>query len=260
MPEMPFQCASTRQSSTNPPIATDGWRKTTASARQRHSVFQDAKTVIGTPTGWPRRASSARHREARQSGSAGKQPRTNLRSQAGHGAPRPRSAQGGKVARRQRGEDGQKRPVERFSGAWTARGRVGGKKSLLGRPERSLGRGCRAHGAPRSWLPPCLKSASSPPRPTPPRAQHPPRHLSRQLISKRGKPRRLGRGMIARTAAPSFGLACAAARCIGARFQVARLRSLPQSRKATTTRPCSSAPRCRAVPCEAGGWRRLSSC
>src|SRR5690625_1978873 len=77
----------------------------------------------------------------------------------------------------------------------------------------------------------------------------------------RDKPRRSGRGRIARTAQPSlflgFSVEFAAARCTGARWKSARRRSLKRNRTATTARLSSSASGCRAVPCAAGDWRRL---
>ncbi|KXS54995.1 MAG: hypothetical protein AWU57_591 [Marinobacter sp. T13-3] len=77
----------------------------------------------------------------------------------------------------------------------------------------------------------------------------------------RDKPRRSGRGRIARTAQPSlslgFSVGFAAARCTGARWKSARRRSLKRNRTATTARLSSSASGCRAVPSAAGDWRRL---
>lgn len=74
----------------------------------------------------------------------------------------------------------------------------------------------------------------------------------------RGKPRRSGRGRIARTAKPSlvFSGVSAAARCTGARWRSAPRRSLLRSRTATRVRPSSSVFRCRAAPGAASGWRR----
>lgn len=77
----------------------------------------------------------------------------------------------------------------------------------------------------------------------------------------RDKPRRSGRGRIARTAQPSlslgFSVGFAAARCTGERWKSARRRSLKRNRTATTARLSSSASGCRAVPSAAGDWRRL---
>lgn len=77
----------------------------------------------------------------------------------------------------------------------------------------------------------------------------------------RDKPRRSGRGRIARTAQPSlslgFSVGFAAARCTGARWKSARRRSLKRNRTATTARLSSSASGCQAVPSAAGDWRRL---
>src|SRR5690625_4562015 len=77
----------------------------------------------------------------------------------------------------------------------------------------------------------------------------------------RDKPRRSGRGRIARTAQPSlslgFSVGFAAARCTGERWKSARRRSLKRNRTAITARLSSSASGCRAVPCAAGDWRRL---
>ena len=75
----------------------------------------------------------------------------------------------------------------------------------------------------------------------------------------RDKPRRSGRGRIARTAQPSLGFSAvsAAAQCsIAARWKWEHRRSLRRSRTATKGCPSNNASRCRAVPCATGGWRR----
>ena len=76
----------------------------------------------------------------------------------------------------------------------------------------------------------------------------------------RDKPRRSGRGRIARTAQPflgfGFSVGSAAARCTGARWKSAHRRSLKRSRRATTARLSSSASGYRAALCAAGDWRR----
>ncbi len=75
----------------------------------------------------------------------------------------------------------------------------------------------------------------------------------------REKPRRSGRGWIARSPKDSFPAVkseSTVARCTGARWRWVRRHSLRQSRTATTTRPSSSVFRCRVFPCAAGDWTR----
>lgn len=73
----------------------------------------------------------------------------------------------------------------------------------------------------------------------------------------RDKPRRSGRGRIARTAQPSLGFSAgsAAVRCIGERWRLAHPHSLKRSRTATTAHPSSSAFGCLAAPFAVGGLR-----
>jgi len=76
----------------------------------------------------------------------------------------------------------------------------------------------------------------------------------------RDKPRRSGRGRIARTAKASLGFSAvaAAARCTGARWRSAHRRRMRRSRTATTVRLSSSVSGCPGALCAAGDWRPFS--